>query len=236
MGKHKSLQVGVGYIVQIGPDRSAPSLGKFKAEVKKVSENASGDTIIEYVRCSGKDKSLSRCNVCLVKKIIKAAPYICTPKVQVNIFRTDILFYRSAMRRRGTRCSSLADLTMQALAGVTNIDLNSTLHEGRLEHFFELQEWPGMTVGVSGRSCVYAHDLIVVRWMTFERWVHANAQRLVKTKAEMRQQKLVFKKRCDDDLRDANEADMQHMMDEDLEREFEASASRDEQMIRADLP
>ncbi len=214
--KHKILDVKVGDTVQIGPDRLASFVGQFEAEVMQLSRNHAGNTIMTFRRLQGETEKFSLCNVSLVKRVIKSAPSVY--KGPVNVFAQSKLPY-FAFFKGGTCRGTLEDLVSHALSKVTNYNLERPLDWGRCEVLYEKAQWPGMVKSLEKhQNVVFWDDIIVVRWKTFSRWAQRNAGRLIQTKAEAEALELAHKAGWDRSLKDTLEADMLHMMEEDLNK------------------
>lgn len=203
--KAKPLRIKPGDIVLIDTT-GASNRGTFPATISEINLNMSGQTIVTYGRLDGVDDSFMHCGISLVKKIIKAAPYVCVPQLRVNIYAGQPFFW-NYYQRGGLRMGDFQSLIKKALAGVTHIDLKYDLHPTRPWELYKRASWPGK-VETTLPGYGWGKNM-TVRWKAFSWWVHQNAHRLILSKSEDLARRAAFKKRADDDLRDAIETDME---------------------------
>jgi len=177
----KKISVKLGDVVEIQLPFQEES---FSARVLKVGENMNLHTIVEYKpieKVGRRDTGLNLCNIDFVVKVVRAAPYVCEVPGKENVFDDINLECYAHRFNRRIRTGMLDRLCMAALSTVTHVELKNPIRdEASIASLYEKDGCPGR-VSLPADANLYG---IAVNWKVFQKWVHANALRLIMTRKE----------------------------------------------------
>lgn len=211
--KGPAPKVGDIVLLDFTEQYATKSHGAFEARILQLNVNMSGQTIVNYERVDGVHVKFPHCNLSFVARVVTPAPYIISPKMQINVFARERRFVINK-KHGGLRIGGLATLTMEALARVHHVDLPYFLHEDRMQDLYEKACFPGQ-VAIPDIYKDRPWYSLAVRWKTFQHWVNQNTLKLIATKAEYVASCREFNRNMSEDTADAWRASEEYAEEQD---------------------